>query len=273
MKKSSRYPLVVAAAATLAGVMVACESSTEVSLVNDAAVTADVAASAGDAVATAVSTMIGNESTAQLSSVEAPPDGPPSSNATDNSGVVPTRSRTCLDASGATVANCSPLSSVRKIITTVTLDGTRTGSNDTETKTWTGAVHRAILDTLTRVFNTAQPPVETSREHDGTATANDTTTFTEGDFSRKLVEAAVDSVQSVTFALPRSANPWPTSGSIVRVVQVKVTVTRGDRTETKDFSVRIQVDFPADAQGNVVLTINTKTCNLNLVTHAVTACT
>jgi hypothetical protein len=32
------------------------------------------------------------------------------------------------------------------------------------------------------------------------------------------------------------------------------------------------VDYPADAQGNVVLHINDKTCNLNLTTHAVTNC-
>jgi hypothetical protein len=32
------------------------------------------------------------------------------------------------------------------------------------------------------------------------------------------------------------------------------------------------VDFPADAQGNVVLHVNDKTCNLNLVTHTVTGC-
>lgn len=272
MTKSRRYSLVVAGAATLAGAMVACESSTDVSLINDAAVTADAAASAGDAIGLAVATMIGNESTAQLSSLEAQPDVP-MSNATDNSGVNATRTRTCLDAAGAAVTNCQPLSSVRKIITSVTLNGTRSGSNDSSTKTWTGAVHRAILDTLTRVFNTATPPVETSRIHAGTATANDTTTFTEGTFSRKAVETAVDSTKAVTFAVPRSTNPWPTSGSIVRVVQVKVTVTRGDKTETRNMTLRIEVTFPADAQGNVVLKINTKTCNLNLVTHAVTNCT
>jgi len=41
---------------------------------------------------------------------------------------------------------------------------------------------------------------------------------------------------------------------------------------TRDFTKRIEVDFPADAQGNVVLKIDAKVCNLNLVTHAVTNC-
>ena len=269
MQKSRLYTIV--AAATLAGTMIACENSTEVGLLNDNTITADVAASAGDAISLAVSNMVANETAASLSSLEVQP-GPPMASAADNSGVAFTRTRTCLDATGATVTGCSPLSSVRKIITRVTMDGTRTGSDSSKTKTWSGAVHRVSNDTVTRVFNTATPPVETSRVHADITTGNDTTTFTEGEFSRKVIEAAVDSVKQVTFNVPRSQNPWPVSGKIVRVVSVKISVTRGSKTETKDVTRTIEVDFPPDAQGNVVLKINGKTCSLNLVTHAVTGC-
>ncbi len=41
---------------------------------------------------------------------------------------------------------------------------------------------------------------------------------------------------------------------------------------TRDVQRRAEVTFPADAQGNVVLTVNDLACNLNLVTHAVTGC-
>ena len=34
---------------------------------------------------------------------------------------------------------------------------------------------------------------------------------------------------------------------------------------------RVEVNFPPDGQGNVVLKIDTKTCNLNLVTTTVSA--
>lgn len=267
VKNPRLYPLIVAA--MLAGAMVACESSTDVGLLSDATITADVASSSGDAVAVAVATMIANQSTGGLSSVEAPPDAVMAS-VVDNSGVIFNRSRTCLDANGATVNNCAPLSSVRQIITHVTLDGTRTGANDDETRSWAGAVHRVADDTLTRVFVSAN---ETSRIHVGTATGNDTTTFTEGTFVRNAVETAIDSTKAVTFNLPRSQNPWPVSGSIVRRVHVKVTITRGGNTDTREMDLRVEVIFPADAQGNVVLHINNRTCNLNLVTHAVTACT
>jgi len=58
----------------------------------------------------------------------------------------------------------------------------------------------------------------------------------------------------------------------VRNVAVHVIVTKGAQTDTRDVTKRIEVTFPADAQGNVQLTINATTCNLNLVTHKVTNC-
>jgi hypothetical protein len=83
----------------------------------------------------------------------------------------------------------------------------------------------------------------------------------------------MDSVKAVTFALPRSTNPWPISGSIVRTDTVHVTLTKGSTTETRDVTRRVVITFPADAQGNVQITINAKACNLNLVTRRVTNCT
>ena len=262
MKKHPLFPLL--AAASMAATLSACESSTDVALLNDAIITADVAASAGDAIALSITNMVANEAAATLSNLEAGP----TANLNDNA-LAYTRTRTCLDANGVVVAGCTPMTSVRKIATSVTMDGTRSGSSADGAKSWTGAVHRVSKDTVTRVFTGS---TETSRVHADVTTGNDTTTFTEGTFSRKVIEAALDSVKQVTWNVPRSTNPWPVSGSIKRVANVKVTVTKGDRTETRDVVRTITVTFPPDAQGNVVMTINGKTCNLNLVTHAVTAC-
>jgi hypothetical protein len=49
-------------------------------------------------------------------------------------------------------------------------------------------------------------------------------------------------------------------------------VTKDSKTETRDFVRTVEVDFPADSQGNVVLKIDGKTCNLNLVSHVVSDC-
>ena len=247
----------------------ACSDTTSTDgLIDDSALTLDVAASAGDATAEMIGIMIANEASAGGG-----PDGAGANMAdAPASNLDVTRSRTCLDANNAVVQNCLPFSSVRKIAIAATINGTRSASRSKEggaTVTWTGVVHRTSNDTTTRVFSGS---TETSRVHTDVALGNDTTTFTDGVLTRRISEAVRDSVRSLTFNLPRSSNPYPASGSIVRNATVNVLVTSGDRSASATRSHRIEVLFPADAQGNVVLKINAKTCQLNLVTRAVSNC-
>jgi hypothetical protein len=234
-------------------------------LYDDSAVTADVAASAGDAVASMISTMIGNEA-----SVGGGADGAGAAAGETNATFQGTR--TCYDANGAAVNNCLPFSSVRMIVTAGTVKATRTSTRTKDgggTVTWTGSINRTMNDTTRRVFNGA---TETSRVHTNIGVSHDTTTFTDGEFSRKLSETALDSVKALTFTLPRGSNPWPTSGSIVRRLAATVAITKGEQSLSRDIAHRVEVLFPADAQGNVSLKIDAKTCQLNLVTKAVTNC-
>ena len=264
----NRRVLHLTVAAGLLGLAACKESTSPGALFDSATVTADVAQSAGDAAATLVETLNGNQVAAALPS----PPATPFDLASAGNALNAVRSRTCYDGSGVVVAGCTPMSSVRKIVTHVTLDGNRNGSNSTTggaTVTWSGAVHRVSDDTLTRTFTST---TETSRTHSGASVSHDTTTFTNGTVSRTHDEAAHDSVKAVTYNLPRSSNPWPVSGSIVRVDSLHTTVANGTQTVTKDLVKTVEVDFPADAQGNVVLKIDGKTCNLNLVTHKVSNC-
>jgi hypothetical protein len=264
----NRRVLQLTVAAGLLGLAACKESTSPATLFDAATVTADVAQSAGDAAATTVETMAGNEAYAAMPTPPARPFDLSSAAAMLNYN----RSRTCYDATGAVVAGCSPMSSVRTVVLHVIIDGSRSGSNATTgaaTVTWSGAVHRVADDTVTRSFTGT---TETSRTHSAVATAHDTTTFSNGTVSRTHDEAAHDTAKAVTWNLPRSSNPFPVSGSIVRVDSLHTTVTKGTETVTKDLVKTVEVDFPADAQGNVVLKIDGKTCNLNLVTHAVTNC-
>ena len=269
----SRKSLVVAMVALAAsGVLVtSCSSDsatgTVASLLSDSTATLDVATTSGDALATSVETMAANEAATLsfdvLRSVSA-------SNAFTVS-----RSKTCYDGSGAVVAACSPLTSVRKIVSLVKLDGTR-GSSNTVTggtsTTWSGAIHRVSNDTTVRNFSTAATPAEISRTHSDVIVGHDTTMFSDATTTRNHVETTHDTVKGVTWNMPRSSNPFPISGSIVRVDSVHVTVTKATQTETKDRVHVVEVDFPADAQGNVTLKVDAKTCSLNLVTHAISGC-
>ena len=270
MKRTAAlFATAVAAVATLS--LAGCGDTTEPTpaLFNDSTTTVDIAASSGDAMATLVSGMVDDET-----AVGGSPDPVGASASLD---VTRTgdwvRNKTCLDANGAVVANCLPFSSVRKFIISATLNVSRSGTSQTNggaAATWTGAVHRSANDTTTRNFTNGT--TETSRTHSGNATAHDTTTFTDSKMSRLMAEVAHDSVKSIVFALPRSQNPWPTSGSLVRVDSVHVAITAADKSVAKDLVRTVTIAFPADAQGNVVLTVNAKTCNLNLVTHVVSAC-
>jgi hypothetical protein len=251
--------------------MSSCTDATEPAVFDEAEITADIAASAGEAIATALNVMVANESGAALSTAQSHHGGHgPGEHSVDVQ-----RTRTCYDANDAVVADCTPFASVRMIVTHAEIDGNRGDTRVNargETVTWSGAVHRVMDDTLRRVFDSADPPAETARIHNGVASANDTTTFSSGTRSRTASETATDSVRALTWNLPRSTNPWPVSGSIVRRTAVDVTVTDGDRTEARALSRRIEVTFPADAQGNVQITIDDRTCVLNLVTRRVTSC-
>jgi hypothetical protein len=263
------FPLIAAAALSVT----ACEDSLSGGqLISDDELNNDIAASAGDALASTLATLEVNEFSVGLTSASDQPGVALANQQTLSFD----RTRTCYDASNAVVANCTPIASVRKIVTHVTVDGTRSGSHPARnggTAEWSGAVHRVVDDTVVRNFNTATPPVETSRTHSAVATGKDTTSFTNGDVTRVSSEMSTDSVKAVTWNLPRSSNPFPVSGSIKRILSATVEVTRGTQTETRSFTRTITLTFPADAQGNVVLTVNDKTCNLNLVTRAVSNCT
>jgi hypothetical protein len=269
----SRKRLVVAMVAlTTSGVLVtSCSSDSATgtlsSLLSDSTATLDVATTSGDAIATTVETMEANEAATLSFDVLR-------SVAASNAFTV-SRTKTCYDGAGVVVAACSPLSSVRKIVSLVKMDGTR-GSSSTVTggtaASWSGAIHRVSNDTTVRNFSTATTPVEISRTHSDVIVGHDTTMFSDASTTRNHVETSHDAVKNVTWNLPRSSNPFPISGSIVRVDSVHVTVTKAAKTETVDRVHVVEVNFPADAQGNVVLKVNAKTCSLNLVTHAISGC-
>ena len=268
-RNGGRLILAMVAIATSGVAVTSCtENSTGAlpSLYSDSTATLDVATTSGDAVSTSLETMTANEAATLSFDVL---------RSALAASITVNRTKTCYDAAGAVVAGCSPIASVRKIVTHVTMDGSR-GSSNTVTggtsASWSGSVHRVSNDTTVRTYSTGTSPSELSRTHSDVIVGHDTTMFTEGTTSRNHVEAYRDTIKGVTWNMPRSSNPFPVSGSIVRVDSVRVTISKASQTETRDKVHVVEVDFPADAQGNVVLKVNAKTCSLNLVSHAVSNC-
>jgi hypothetical protein len=265
MNPTKSFSLLLAAAALG---LAACSDTTTPAIVSDAVVTADVVATSGEAIAADVGDLLGNELSVGLA---LPVAGgfnlfanPPGRNVT--------RTRTCFDAQNVAQTACDPVTTA-SIQFTVTVDDnvTRTNTGPRGSESMNIAIHRSRQMTISGLAGQ-----ETSRTHNGFGASHDTTTFTgtkDGlTLTRIMTEASADSVQSVVFNLPHTSNPWPVSGMIVRNTAGSVDVTLGDRHETHSFTRRVTVTFPADAQGNVTITINAKTCQLNLVTHAVTGC-
>jgi hypothetical protein len=264
---TTRNLMCLSAAAGLMLMAAACSNdatspkvTTSTSLIDQTTLTNDVASSAGDAIALDVSSVVGNETAANLSGSAGAP-------AATSDSVSYTRNRTCFDSTGTAIA-CRPLTDVREIVTVWSFTGVRSGTTQNGA-TFSGNISRAAVDTLFRNFTDT---TETSRTHDGVVTGSDTVSFVGPDVTRTHDESAVDSVEAVTWNVPRYNNPFPISGKIVRNVSVHATFTSATKSQTTDVQKRVEVDFPADAQGNVVLKIDNKTCNLNLVTHHVSNC-
>ena len=255
--------LSLAAAAGLLGLWACSSDSTSPATVVDQSVlTTDVASSSGDAIALDVFALNLNETAVLLTS---PAETAPTNVAGDS--IVWQRSRTCFDSTGTTVS-CLPLSNVRKVVTHWSFTGIR---NDTAENgaVFSGDLTRVADDTLFRNFTSG---AEISRTHDGVTIGSDTSSFVGPNLTRTYAEAGTDSVDAVTWNVPRFNNPFPVSGKIVRRVSLHATFTNATRSSTTDVNKRIEVDFPADAQGNVVLKIDARTCNLNLVTRRVSNC-
>jgi hypothetical protein len=249
-----------------AAVFTACKDSTSpVQVVTDAQLNADVAAQSGDAIATDIDALITGESSAGL------PAGPLS--ISDPLALTVNWTKTCYGG-GVVQASCNATTT-----DSVRLAGTVTGSFSSSftgphgTETVTAGVHRSRNVSITGLTGT-----ETSRTHNGTGSANDTTTFSGTNDNttrtRTMALTALDSIQGIVFNLPHNSttNRWPAAGKYVRYVSGKVTVTAGPNTGERTFSRRIEIDFPPDASGIVTIKINDRTCSLNLNTRAVTAC-
>jgi hypothetical protein len=263
MKRSRLINLGLVAAA---GMFAACSESTTspVTVESDSQLIADVAAQSGEAIASDVEELTNNESFAGL-------PAPPAFDVLSPPGVTVNRTRTCYGNGVAQAAcNATTTDSVRL---TVTMDGSfiRTNTRASHTDSMNVALHRARQLTISGLTGT-----ETTRIHNGTGTDNDTTSFNAtgdaGTRARNMTVAGNDSVQAVVFNVPRGTNPWPVSGKFIRNVSGSVTVTGGANPGTRTFTRRVEVDFPADAQGNVTLKVNDKTCTLNLTTHVVANC-
>jgi hypothetical protein len=235
------------------------KDTTSPSLIDQTTLTTDVASSAGDAIATDVNGLTLAEASGGLAAqiMRAP------ASVTGDS-LSWSFTKTCFDSTGAGTA-CGT-AAVRKIAVHWTFTGFRDDTAENGA-VFTGDVARSAYDTLTRNFTGS---TEVSRTHDGNSVGSDTSSFVGPNVTRTYNEAGTDSVDAVTFNVPRSQFLYPASGRIIRNVSAEATFKSATETQTTNVAKRVEVDF----NGTVVATLKVdgKTCDLNLMTHRVSNC-
>lgn len=109
---------------------------------------------------------------------------------------------------------------------------------------------------------------ETQRTWNGAGSTQRAESFTGPRGTRQYQMASQDSVKNVVVALPRETNPYPVSGQIVHRVQANGSFSGAAGDGSRSFSRRVQVTFNGTAI--VPLLVNDVECELNLEARTVT---
>ena len=100
----------------------------------------------------------------------------------------------------------------------------------------------------------------------GAGVAHDSSTYQVNGVTRIFAYAAADTASALTFTMPRSANPYPSAGSISRHLSLHITAGGFDKTVTRDATVIF------DGSSTAVLQVGALMCSLDLATGAVSGC-
>ena len=104
---------------------------------------------------------------------------------------------------------------------------------------------------------------ETQRSWSGTGTRTDSAHVTGDDVARRTRIHSVDQVAAVVFALPRSANPYPKSGTITHDITLSSTADNGTGTQSRSATRHVVVTFNGTQTASVL--IGTTPCTLDLL--------
>jgi hypothetical protein len=100
----------------------------------------------------------------------------------------------------------------------------------------------------------------------GAGVAHDSSTYAVNNVTRIFAYVAADTASALTFTLPRTTNPYPTSGSISRNLSLHITAGGFDKTITRSAKATF------DGSSTAVLQVGALTCSLDLTTGVVSGC-
>jgi hypothetical protein len=281
-----RNPMLTAAALFLAAGAVACSSDlVGPPAIDDAQISADVAATSGDAVASEIANFSDNIAAAGSFTMLAPSfnvsapgngtNGQPSfgaisptcsfaagrytcSVATER-GLNVTRSFAFYDAAGQSL-QVFDSTKVESVNFQAQIDG-----SFTRDIVWTAGVHRTRNNTVSGLIS-----MKPQRKWNGTGSGADTVSHIGLDGIRTLAGHAVDTVTNVVMPGKAATSQVPLSGTVVVVADYTASLQGATGTVSKQVTRRVVVTF----NGTVTptLQVGTLTCTLHLDTHTVDGC-
>ena len=156
----------------------------------------------------------------------------------------------------------NPMSSFVKGVTASVRYITRFDGVESHDSTYKSVKHQ-LRDLLVSGFLGA------TRIWNGAGSSSDTTVHREGPATRTYTGISLDTLKAVTYAEERSTNPYPLSGSSIRVMNYTV-VSTGKSTETTTVSQRAVVTY--NGTKDVPMQVGVYLCTLHLDTHKVDGC-
>lgn len=249
---------------------------------DDAQVTADVAATSGDAVASQVAGFGDNVAAAGSFTMVAPSynvtigsgaqpsftgisptcsyaSGRYTCSATTERGLTVTRSFAFYNAQGQTVQNFDP-TVVESANFQATVDGTFNSGI-----VWNASVHRTADLTVSGLISHAP-----QRTWNGTGSGNDQIQHIGLDGVRTLAGTSSVTVTNVVMPGKDAVSQVPLSGSIAITVQYTATLQGAGGSASKEVNTTVTVTF--DGTNSPALQIGSLHCLLHLDTHAVDSC-
>ena len=251
---------------------------------DDAQITADVAATSGDAVASQIAGFNDNVAAAGSFSMVAPSysvtvgkgtqpsftgisasctytsaSGRYSCTATTERGLTVTRSFAFYNAQGQTVQTYDP-SVVESANFQATVDGTFTNG-----LVWNATIHRTADLTVSGLISHAP-----QRTWNGTGTGDDQISHVGLDGVRTLAGTSTLTVTNVVMPGPDAVSQVPLSGSIALAVQYTASLVGAAGSASKQVNTTVTVTF--DGTNTPALQVGSVHCLLHLDTHAVDSC-
>ena len=263
-------PTRLMALALAAGLAACADSTAPGNGVTDAQLTLDAAGDAGDATVLDLSQMIGSEAQAGVAPASAASLGFSSQTAacTYSAGVgrflcpaITTPEGLTLERSYAVYAGGAAQSSYSASATdSINFQTFLSGSLVRD-------VRSAWLNHARTMTVSGLAGAETQLIWNGTGVRSDSSRVTENSVARRSKFQSVDVISNVVFNLPRSANPYPQSGSITHDIAVTSTVDRPSGHYTRTANRHVVVTF--NGTSTAAMTIGTRSCTVDLVTRNV----